>query len=598
MLADLHKCPALFATTEGSVAVIGRMTPDAERLHIIASGASGVTCAAEFDEAALTAIKEKANKRLNWDRFFEELQTSFNTGKVICNNPQEGVVCNFSVEGEHCDFPLQASSTDGQKVILDALLGYHYAHTHPKDVEKQLEEVTKREQEVKVTSADLEKEEDSLNAIISRSKEQDDINAKRLGELQAELTRVEAEKRATGDLEEYDEDETALCRTRNPLGPNKSSKAVDVELLKMVKSQFINEPDGEYNAVVRPLTTSEFQQFTTSFSDPQRQSLWECMQKLDDWDYDVFKLQRTMSGDDHYSLAKQTNGGSLFMTTYALLFKCGLMQKFKLEEQAVINWISVIEAGYHGNPYHNSMHAADVLHVLHFILTKGGMIKKLQMRDEDTFAALMAAAIHDFDHPGINNSFHVRAQTYLSTLYNDRSVLENRHASAVFELMKLPKFNMIANLSEDQRRDIRDTVIEMVLATDMGLHGKFVSQWKRRIGENHNLEKKDDMRLALAMALKMADISNCGRPHDIYMRWGAKISDEFYMQGDREKNFGLSISPFMDRSQPGVSKSQIAFMNFVVVPMFESISEFLPDMHFSVDLTEQNKQYWMEHQDL
>jgi 3',5'-cyclic-nucleotide phosphodiesterase len=220
------------------------------------------------------------------------------------------------------------------------------------------------------------------------------------------------------------------------------------------------------------------------------------------------------------------------------------------------------------------------------------------MRDEDILAALVASAIHDFDHPGINNSFHVRAQTYLATLYNDRSVLENRHVSAVFELMKLPKFNLLSSVTEDQRRDIRDTIVEMVLATDMGLHGKFVSQWKRRIAENHNLEKKDDMRLALAMALKMADISNCGRPHDIYMRWGAKISDEFYMQGDREKNFGLSISPFMDRAQPGVSKSQISFMNFVVVPMFESISEFLPDMHFSVDHTEQNKSYWMEHQEL
>jgi len=597
MLAELHKCPSLFATTDGQVAVMARMTNDAERLYLLASSATGTTCSIELDEAALTPIKDAASKRLTWERFFEELQASFNGGKIQCNDAKT-IVCNFSVEGEHCDFKLQPSSEDGQKIILDALLAYHYAHTHPKEVEKQLEEATKREAEVKLTSADLEKEEANLNAIILRSKEQDSSNQQRLVVLQAELARVEAAKRDAGENDaEEDDEEAAICRTRNPLGV-KNCKDVDHSLLKQIKSAFISEPEGVYNSVVRPMTSSEFAQYTTSFNDAQKKALWECMLKLDDWDFDVFKLQRTMSGDDHYSLATQPNGGSLFMTAYAFLFKCGLMQKFKIDEQIAINWASVVEAGYHGNPYHNSMHAADVLHVTHFILTKGGLIKKLNMRDEDTFAALFAAAIHDFDHPGINNSFHVRAQTYLATLYNDRSVLENRHVSAVFELMKLPKFNLLASLSEDARRDVRDTIVEMVLATDMGLHGKFVNQWKRRIAENHNFEKKDDMRLALAMALKMADISNCGRPHDIYMRWGAKISDEFYMQGDREKNYGLSISPFMDRAQPGVSKSQISFMNFVVVPMFESISEFLPDMHFSVDHTEQNKSFWMEHQDL
>lgn len=597
MLQELHRCPSLFTTTDDACCVMTRMTVDAEKLEITAAGANGGQHRATLDEAALLAVKDRANKRLTWERFFDELQSSFNGAKVKSTPDGRTITCNFSVEGEAAVFTLDKTDEDCQKAVFDALLQYHYAHTHPKEVEKQLEEATKREQEVRITSADLEKEEATLNAIIQRSKEQDEENKRRHVELSAQLAAIEKEKRDKGELAEADDDdEAAICRVRNPLGARRC-KDYDAELLKLTKSKFINEADGPYNAVVRPMTTGELTQYTQKFSNEQREQLWHCLNKLEDWDYDVFRLQRTMSGDDHYSLATQPNGGSLFITMYALLFRYGLMQKFKLEEQVVINWLSVVEAGYHGNPYHNSMHAADVLHITHFILGKGGLIKKLNMRDEDTLAALFAAAIHDYDHPGINNSFHVRAQTYLATLYNDRSVLENRHVSSVFELMKLPKFNILGSLSEDSRRDIRDTVIEMVLATDMGLHGKYVAQWKRRIGENHVLDKKDDMRLALAMALKMADISNCGRPNDIYMRWGAKISDEFYMQGDREKNHGLSISPFMDRSQPGMAKSQISFMNFVVVPMFESISEFLPDMHFSVEHTEQNKAYWMEHGD-
>jgi len=99
------------------------------------------------------------------------------------------------------------------------------------------------------------------------------------------------------------------------------------------------------------------------------------------------------------------------------------------------------------------------------------------------------------------------------------------------------------------------------------------------------------------MALKMADISNCGRPTDLYLRWAAKIADEFYMQGDKERSLALSISPFMDRNQPAMAKGQISFMNYIVVPLFDCIAEFLPDMHFAVDFTEQNKSYWQQNDD-
>ena len=55
----------------------------------------------------------------------------------------------------------------------------------------------------------------------------------------------------------------------------------------------------------------------------------------------------------------------------------GFMRKFNIDEKKMINWLSMIEAGYHPNPYHNSMHAADVLQVSHYILLKGRMIEKV-----------------------------------------------------------------------------------------------------------------------------------------------------------------------------------------------------------------------------
>ena len=55
------------------------------------------------------------------------------------------------------------------------------------------------------------------------------------------------------------------------------------------------------------------------------------------------------------------------------------------------------------------------------------------MSDLEIFTSLMAAIIHDFDHTGTTNNFHVNSSSNLAILYNDRAVLENHHVSAFFK---------------------------------------------------------------------------------------------------------------------------------------------------------------------
>ena len=67
---------------------------------------------------------------------------------------------------------------------------------------------------------------------------------------------------------------------------------------------------------------------------------------------------------------------------------------------------------------------------------------QFHVTDEDVFCTLFASAVHDYNHPGINNSFHVKTQNYLAVMWNDRSVNENIHASSVFEIMRLEQFDV------------------------------------------------------------------------------------------------------------------------------------------------------------
>jgi len=50
----------------------------------------------------------------------------------------------------------------------------------------------------------------------------------------------------------------------------------------------------------------------------------------------------------------------------------------------------------------------------------------------EIFSLLFAAIIHDFEHSGKTNNFHINAQTDLAVLYNDNSVQENHHLSSAF----------------------------------------------------------------------------------------------------------------------------------------------------------------------
>ena len=65
----------------------------------------------------------------------------------------------------------------------------------------------------------------------------------------------------------------------------------------------------------------------------------------------------------------------------------------------------------------------------------------------DEVAALIAATVHDVDHPGRTNSFLCNAGSELAILYNDTAVLESHHAALAFQLtVRDGKSNIFKNI--------------------------------------------------------------------------------------------------------------------------------------------------------
>eukprot|EP00761_Pharyngomonas_kirbyi_P006610 gb/GECH01006618.1/.p1 GENE.gb/GECH01006618.1/~~gb/GECH01006618.1/.p1 ORF type:complete len:585 (+),score=113.97 gb/GECH01006618.1/:1-1755(+) len=332
------------------------------------------------------------------------------------------------------------------------------------------------------------------------------------------------------------------------------------------------------------VTASEYLKSNSQISRTKTtEAIVQMFDHVDEWNFDLFTLDSL------------TEGGSLFVTGYTLFVKYGLLDKFSIDEETLIAFLREIQGGYHPNPYHNSMHAADVTQVLHYIIFKGGLID--YMTDEDVLAALIAAMVHDYDHPGLNNAFQVNSQSYLATLYNDRAILENHHCAMAFELMRSKQFNILAGLTNEQRKDVRETIIQMILATDMAQHAQILGKFRSRI-EEVDFSAKEDVRIALQIAIKCADVSNPARPQELYRKWAVRVCDEFYKQGDKERELGLPMSPFMDRTKPALAKGQTAFINYIVQPMFESFASFLPEMSFTDPHIEATKDFWNENENM
>jgi cAMP-specific phosphodiesterase 4 len=54
-----------------------------------------------------------------------------------------------------------------------------------------------------------------------------------------------------------------------------------------------------------------------------------------------------------------------------------------------------------------------------------------------------------------------------------------------------------------------------------------------------------------------ADLSNPTKPLSVYRQWVDRVTEEFFRQGDLEREQGIDISPLCDRHTASVAKSQV-----------------------------------------
>ncbi|XP_051896128.1 high affinity cAMP-specific and IBMX-insensitive 3',5'-cyclic phosphodiesterase 8A isoform X2 [Pristis pectinata] len=338
---------------------------------------------------------------------------------------------------------------------------------------------------------------------------------------------------------------------------------------------------------------------STSLNDiPPR--ITELMENEQAWDFDIFELEAA------------THKRPLVYLGLKTLSRFGVCEYLNCSESTFRSWLQVIEANYHSsNSYHNSTHAADVLHATAYFLNKERIKQSLDRTDE--VAALIAAIIHDVDHPGRTNSFLCNAGSELALLYNDTTVLESHHAALAFQLTtRNDKCNIFKNMERNEYRILRQAIIDMVFATEMTKHFEHVNKFVNSInkplagleengigGGRSNedsfsfiLSSTDNRTLIKRMLIKCADVSNPCRPLQFCIEWAGRISEEYFAQTDEEKQKGLPVvMPVFDRKTCSIPKSQISFIDYFITDMFDAWDAFA-DLPNLVQHLGTNFKYW------
>ncbi|XP_013158325.1 cAMP-specific 3',5'-cyclic phosphodiesterase 4D isoform X5 [Falco peregrinus] len=300
-----------------------------------------------------------------------------------------------------------------------------------------------------------------------------------------------------------------------------------------------------------------------------------------------------------FRVAELSGNRPLTVIMYTIFQERDLLKIFKIPVDTLITYLMTLEDHYHADvAYHNNIHAADVVQSTHVLLSTPAL--EAVFTDLEILAAIFASAIHDVDHPGVSNQFLINTNSELALMYNDSSVLENHHLAVGFKLLQEENCDIFQNLTKKQRQSLRKMVIDIVLATDMSKHMNLLADLKTMVETKKVtssgvllLDNYSDRIQVLQNMVHCADLSNPTKPLHLYRQWTDRIMEEFFRQGDRERERGMEISPMCDKHNASVEKSQVGFIDYIVHPLWETWADLVhPDAQDILDTLEDNREWY------
>lgn len=212
----------------------------------------------------------------------------------------------------------------------------------------------------------------------------------------------------------------------------------------------------------------------------------------------------------------------------------------------------------------------------------------------ELFAVCISALAHDVGHQGLNNAYNINAKTPLGILYKNQSVMETAHCTVLIKILNFSECNVFFSLDVYGLQTVWTWIMRLILATDMGFHFKLIDQANETLDSGGiDLKEENHRLMVMELLIKTADICNVSRPFNIADRWSEVLCEEFWRQGDMEKELEIEYaSPNNIRGSGNKAKGQVGFYQFVCVPLYNLIVRLFPELDVIRQSLTSNLEVW------
>ncbi|KAF7351360.1 High-affinity phosphodiesterase [Mycena sanguinolenta] len=249
---------------------------------------------------------------------------------------------------------------------------------------------------------------------------------------------------------------------------------------------------------------------------------------------------------------------------------------------------------------------------------------------EELFVLAVAAIGHDVGHPGFTNLFMANAAAPLSAVFDGQSPLEQLHCALLMRVMRAHGMGALLDgtvpssaysstsasssgtgsargentKKENERKEekesktrgkrVRRLLADVVLATDMRVHGAFMERYEGLLASEaardskgtststDGTDEKESLeyrRTTLCQGIiKCADISNPSRPYYISKHWAKLLLREWNAQAALERHHRLPATVEASGHPLREAHSQMFFIPAFVKPLLDLVVRGVPEM--------------------
>ena len=248
---------------------------------------------------------------------------------------------------------------------------------------------------------------------------------------------------------------------------------------------------------------------------------------------------------------------------------------------------------YKDNPFHNFEHASHVTMSVSKLLSRV-VAPSSQRQDQKEgvslhdhtygitsdplcqFACVLAALIHDVDHPGVPNAQLVKEGVPLAKFYDGKSVAEQNSLDLAWNLLMDPYYKDLRNAIYTTQTGLdrfRSMLVNVVMATDIvdaSLKALRNARWNKAFSEEKIDESPDDARnrkatIVIEHLIQASDVAHTMQHWHIYRKWNERFFIECYKaykEGRAEKN-----------PAEGWYQGEMGFFDFYIIPLAKKLKD-------------------------